>query len=114
MEISENTVIGLNIRTIIVLVGIVVASISTFFATKYMVQLKYDALLSEISKAKELPKPGTGIYVIDPADPQATQTWAPTRMEYNMKDQASRKSLTTLSEDIKELKTEIEKLKEKH
>ena len=44
-------------------------------------------------------------------DPAATNTWPPTRMEFNMKDQMARNKIDILMKEIEELKEEIKELR---
>jgi len=71
----------------------------------------YRDLMDEIELAKTLPEPGTGQYVIDANDANATKTWPPTKIEYMMKDQKSRTDIERLNEEIEELKAEIKELR---
>lgn len=72
----------------------------------------YRDLMDEIDLAKTLPEPGTGYYIIDESDPNAKKTWPATRIEYQMKDQASRTAIERLNEKIVELEAEIKELRE--
>ena len=58
-----------------------------------------------------VPVPGTGIYTIDMGDPAATNTWPPTRMEFNMKDQMARNKIDVLVKEIEDLNEEIKLLR---
>ena len=91
-ELSEDSKFNISIKT---LVGIAVG-IATLIGFYYK-------LHSEIEEAKELPKIGTGIYVIDPA----------TRGEFSMKDQMSRQILLQMQKDIEEMKKDLDILKTK-
>ena len=62
-------------------------------------------------EALEKPKPGTGTYTIDMGDPAATQTWPPTRMEFNMKDEMARQKIDNIIKELDELKEELKELK---
>ena len=55
-------------------------------------------LQSDISEAKELPKP---------PDPEIT------RMEYDMKDQLIRQTIMSTQEDVKEIKDQMIRVEEK-
>ena len=59
----------------------------------------------------ELPKPGTGTYTIDMGDPAASNTWPPTRMEFNMKDQMARNKIDAVIKEVDEMKEEIKLLR---
>ena len=59
------------------------------------------------------PKPGTGTYVIDMGDPAASNTWPPTRMEFNMKDQMIRNTILDTQKDVEEIKKSLEKIEDK-
>ena len=71
----------------------------------------FSELEDQVQKALELPKPGTGIYTIDLSDPAASQSWPPTRMEFNMKDQMARNQIDMLIKEIEEMKEEIKELR---
>ena len=101
-ELSEDSKFKISIKT---LVGIAVG-IATLIGFYYQ-------LHSEIEEAKELPKIGTGIYVIDPADTRATETYPPTRGEFSMKDQMSRQILLQMQKDIEDMKKDVDILKTK-
>ena len=45
------------------------------------------------------------------ADPAASQTWPPTRMEFNMKDQMARDKIDNVIKEIEELKEELKELR---
>ena len=57
-----------------------------------------------------MPKPGTGTYTIDMGDPAATNTWPPTRMEFNMKDQMARNKIDQVIKDLEDLEEELKEL----
>ena len=44
-------------------------------------------------------------------DPAASQTWPPTRMEFNMKDEMARQKIDNIIKDIEDLNEEIKELK---
>ena len=44
-------------------------------------------------------------------DPAATNTWPPTRMEFNMKDQMARNKIDRVQEDLDELKEEFKQFR---
>ena len=72
---------------------------------------KFSTLESQVQEALEKPVPGTGTYTIDMGDPAATNTWPPTRMEFNMKDQMARNQIDMLVKEIDEMKEEIKSLR---
>ena len=72
---------------------------------------KFSELEVKVQEALEKPKPGTGTYTIDMGDPAATNTWPPTRMEFNMKDQMARNKIDVLTKEIEELNDEIKLLR---
>lgn len=72
--IGENTVVGFELRTLIAFIVLLSSIIGTFFGTRYLIQTKYDKIMVEVEAAKELPRPGTGIYVVDLSDPAAAGT----------------------------------------
>ena len=110
--IGEDTQIGLDVdgdgkpdfKINLRAIGMVVVAIisGTMF---------YYQIMEEIELAKELPKVGTGTYIIDQADPQALNTYPPTRVEFNMKDQMSRMTLDQLIKKVEEMEEELDDLK---
>ncbi len=71
----------------------------------------YYQIMEEIELAKQLPVVGTGTYIIDQADPQALNTYPPTRVEFNMKDQMSRMTLDQLIKTVEEMEDDIQDIK---
>ena len=86
-ELSEDSKFQISVKTLIGIVVAVATVISAYFGLMATINSKFSELESKVEQALELPKPGTGIYTIDMGDPAATNTWPPTRMEFNMKDQ---------------------------
>ena len=84
-EISEETKFTVSIKTLIA----VAITIATFIGGYYQ-------LHSEIEEAKALPEPGKGVYMVDPGDLSAKETWPPGRNEYKMKDMLARQTIITL------------------
>ena len=72
---------------------------------------KFTELETKVQQALELRKPGTGTYTIDMGDPAATNTWPPTRMEFNMKDQMARNQIDQIIKDLDYIKDEIKLLR---
>ena len=111
-KLGEDTEVGLDIdgdgkpdfKINLRAIGMVVVAIisGTMF---------YYQIMEEIELAKELPKVGTGTYIIDQADPQALNTYPPTRVEFNMKDQMSRMTLDQLIKKVEEMEEELDDLK---
>jgi hypothetical protein len=101
-ELSEDSKFQISIKTL----GAIAALIATLVGFYYK-------LHSEIQEAKELPKIGTGIYMIDPADTRAKETYPPTRGEFSMKDQMSRQTLLQMEKDIERMKKDLDILKTK-
>ena len=85
--------------------------ISAYFGLMATINSKFGELETKVQQALELPKPGTGIYTIDMGDPAATNTWPPTRMEFNMKDQMARNKIDVLTKEIEDLNEEIKLLR---
>ena len=110
--LGEDTQIGLDVdgdgkpdfKINLRAIGMVVAAIIS--ATMF-----YYQIMEEIEIAKQLPKVGTGAYVIDQADPQALNTYPPTRVEFNMKDQMSRMTLDQLVKKVEEMEEDIQEIK---
>ena len=86
-ELSEDTGFNISIKT---LIGIG-AAMATIISMWFMLQ-------ADIAEAMESPAP---------PDPQVT------RMEFDMKDQMIRQTIMTTQEDVKEIKTTLEKIEDK-
>ena len=71
----------------------------------------YMQIQADIEEAKLLPKIGSGQYTIDAGDPQAINTYPPTRVEFNMKDQMSRMTLDQLVAKVEEMEDDIQEIK---
>ena len=110
-ELSEESKFQISIKTLIGIVMAVVTVVSAYFGLMATINSKFSEIESKVEQALELPKPGTGIYTIDMGDPAATNTWPPTRMEFNMKDQMARNQIDMLIKEIDEMKAEIKELR---
>ena len=110
-ELSEESKFQVSIKTLISIIVAVITVVSAYFGLMATINSKFLELESKVEKALELPKPGTGIYTIDMGDPAATNTWPPTRMEFNMKDQMARNQIDMLIKEIEEMKAEIKELR---
>ena len=110
-ELSEDSKFQISIKTLIAIVVAVATVISAYFGLMATINSKFGELETKVQQALELPKPGTGIYTIDMGDPAATNTWPPTRMEFNMKDQMARNQIDMLIKEIEELKLEVKELR---
>tara|TARA_Y100000004_G_scaffold162312_1_gene190953 strand:- start:278 stop:619 length:342 start_codon:yes stop_codon:yes gene_type:complete len=110
-ELSEDSKFQISIKTLIGIVVGVATVISAYFGLMSTINSKFVDLEAKVEQALELPKPGTGTYMIDMGDPAATQTWPPTRMEFNMKDQMARDKIDRVIKDLEELKQEFKDLK---
>jgi len=110
-ELSEDSKFNISVKTLISIVIAVVTVVSAYFGLMGTINSKFVELEGQVQKALELPKPGTGTYVIDMADPAATNTWPPTRMEFNMKDQMARNQIDQLVKEIEDLNEEIKLLR---
>ena len=86
-ELNEDTGFKVSIKTL--------AGIAVGIAT---VVGMWFALQADIQEAKELPKP---------PEPEVT------RMEFDMKDQIVRQTIMTTQEDVKELKTDMDRIEQK-
>ena len=109
-ELSEDSKFQISIKTLVGIVVGVATVISAYFGLMSTINSKFVELESKVEQALELPKPGTGTYMIDMGDPAATQTWPPTRMEFNMKDQMARDKIDRVIKDLEELKLELKEL----
>ena len=110
-ELSEDSKFQISVKTLIAIVVAVATVISAYFGLMASINSKFSELEVKIQEALEKPKPGTGTYTIDMGDPAATNTWPPTRMEFNMKDQMARNQIDMLIKEIEELKLEVKELR---
>ena len=110
-ELSEESKFQVSIKTLISIIVAVITVVSAYFGLMATINSKFGELETKVQQALELPKPGTGIYTIDMGDPAATNTWPPTRMEFNMKDQMARNQIDMLIKEIDEMKGEIKELR---
>ena len=110
--LSEESKFQISVKTLISIVVAVAMVISAYFGLMASINSKFSELENQVQKALELPKPGTGIYTIDLSDPAASQSWPPTRMEFNMKDQMARNQIDQLIKEIDEMKEEIKSLRQ--
>ena len=111
-ELSEESKFQISIKTLIGIIVAVATVISAYFGLMASINSKFGELEIKIQRALELPKPGTGTYVIDMGDPAASNTWPPTRMEFNMKDQMARNQIDQIIKEIDEMKEEIKSLRQ--
>ena len=110
-ELSEDSKIQVSIKTLISIVVAVITVVSAYFGLMASINSKFSDLEIKVQEALEKPLPGTGTYTIDMGDPAATNTWPPTRMEFNMKDQMARNQINALVKEIDEMKEEIKLLR---
>ena len=110
-ELSEESKFQISIKTLISIVVAVVTVVSAYFGLMASINSKFTELETKVQQALELPKPGTGTYTIDMGDPAATNTWPPTRMEFNMKDQMARNQIDQIIKDLDYIKDEIKLLR---
>ena len=86
-ELNEDTTLQLSIKTLAGIAVLIFTLVGMWFT-----------LQSDISEAKELPKP---------PDPEIT------RMEYDMKDQLIRQTIMSTQDDVKEIKDQMIRVEEK-
>lgn len=110
-ELSEESKFQISVKTLITIVVAVATIISAYFGLMSSINSKFVDLEIKVQDALEKPKPGTGTYTIDMGDPAASNTWPPTRMEFNMKDQMARNQIDALVKEIDELKEEVKELR---
>ena len=110
-ELSEESKFQISIKTLVGIVVAVATVISAYFGLMSTINSKFNDLEIKVQEALEKPKPGTGIYTIDMGDPAATNTWPPTRMEFNMKDQMARNKIDILYKEIDDINEEIKLLR---
>ena len=111
-ELSEESKFQISVKTLISIVVAVAMVISAYFGLMASINSKFSELEDKVEKALELPKPGTGTYTIDLSDPAASNTWPPTRMEFNMKDQMARNQIDQIIKEIDEMKEELRSLRQ--
>jgi len=110
--LGEDTQIGLDVdgdgkpdfKINLRAIGMVIAAIVSM-------TMFYYQIMGEIELAKQLPAVGTGTYIIDQADPMALNTYPPTRVEFNMKDQMSRMTLDQLIKTVEEMEDDVQEIK---
>ena len=110
-ELSEDSKFQVSIKTLISIVVAVVTVVSAYFGLMASINSKFGDLEVKVEEALKKPLPGTGTYTIDMGDPAATNTWPPTRMEFNMKDQMARNQIDQLVKEIEDLNEEIKMLR---
>ena len=110
-EISEESKFQISVKTLISIVAAVAMVISAYFGLMASINSKFVDLEGKVQEALEKPKPGTGTYTIDMGDPAASNTWPPTRMEFNMKDQMARNQIDMLIKEMDEMKEDIKSLR---
>ncbi len=110
-ELSEDSKFQVSVKTLISIVVAVVTVVSAYFGLMASINSKFEDLEDKVQKALELPNTGNGTYTIDMGDPAATNTWPPTRMEFNMKDQMARNKIDAVIKEMDELKEEIKLLR---
>ena len=110
-ELSEESKFQISIKTLVGIVVVVATVISAYFGLMASINSKFTDLEVKVQEALEKPVTGTGTYTIDMGDPAATNTWPPTRMEFNMKDQMARNQIDMLIKEIEEMKEEIKELR---
>lgn len=82
IKLGEDTEFSLTPKVLVGIAAIIASAIGYHYY-----------LMNEIESAKLLPAIGKGIYMVDPADPAAKETYPPTRQEYNMKDEMTRSEI---------------------
>ena len=110
-ELSEESKFQVSVKTLISIVLGIITIVSSYFGLMNHINSKFADLEIQVQEALEKPLPGTGTYTIDMGDPAATNTWPPTRMEFNMKDQMARNQIDMLIKEMDEMKAEIKELR---
>ena len=111
-ELSEDSKFQISIKTLVGIVVAVATVISAYFGLMSTINSKFNDLEVKVQEALEKPVPGTGTYTIDMGDPAATNTWPPTRMEFNMKDQMARNKIDAVIKEMDEIKDDIKLLRQ--
>jgi len=109
-ELSEDSKFNISIKTLVWIIAGVSAVVAGYYGMLTNINSKFVEMEAKVQEALEKPKPGTGTYVIDMGDPAASQTWPPTRMEFNMKDQMARNQIDMIMKEIDEMKEELKEL----
>ena len=112
-ELSEDSKFKISIKTLAWIIAGVATVIAGYYGMLSNINTKFVELEQKVQEALEKPKPGTGTYTIDMGDPAASQTWPPTRMEFNMKDQMARDKIDNVMKEVEELKEELKELRNK-
>ena len=110
-EFSEDSKFKISIKTLAWIIAGVAAVIAGYYGMLSNINSKFVELEVKVEEALEKPRPGTVTYTIDMGDPAASQTWPPTRMEFNMKDEMARQKIDNIMKDIEDLNDEIKELK---
>jgi hypothetical protein len=110
-EFSEDSKFKISIKTLAWIIAGVAAVIAGYYGMVSNINSKFVELEVKVEEALEKPRPGTGTYTIDMGDPAASQTWPPTRMEFNMKDEMARQTIDNVVKEIEEIKEELKELK---
>lgn len=110
-ELSEDSKFQVSIKTLVGIAVGIATVVSAYFGLMASINSKFVELEDKVEEALEKPKPGTGTYTIDMGDPAASQTWPPTRMEFNMKDEMARQKIDNIIKELDELKEDIKEIK---
>jgi hypothetical protein len=110
-ELSEESKFQISIKTLIGIIVGVATVITSYFGLMASINSKFSDLEIKVQEALEKPQPGTGTYTIDMGDPAATNTWPPTRMEFNMKDQMARDKIDRVIKDVEDIQEELKELR---
>ena len=110
-ESSEDSKFQVSVKTLVGIAVGIATIVSAYFGLMSSINSKFVELEDKVEEALEKPKPGTGTYTIDMGDPAASQTWPPTRMEFNMKDEMARQKIDNIIKELDELKEDIKELK---
>ena len=110
-ELSEDSKFQVSVKTLVGIAVGIATIVSAYFGLMSSINSKFVELEDKVEEALEKPKPGTGTYTIDMGAPAASQTWPPTRMEFNMKDEMARQKIDNIIKELDELKEDIKELK---
>jgi hypothetical protein len=92
-ELNEDIGFKISLKTL----GGVIALVATIIGSAYAYDSRID---SRIDEKVEKIKVGKGFYQIDLTDPAAKETWPPSRQEFDMKDQMTRKEFLQFKEEV--------------
>lgn len=92
-ELDENIGFKISLKTLAGIIALVASIIGTAYAYDSRIDARIDEKVEKI-------KVGKGYYQVDPSDIAAKETWPPSRQEFDMKDQMTRKEFLEFKEEV--------------